>query len=148
MGISGRLSGQIILFVIIDYSWRCCQSVPWRLETLYLINIQQDFLASTMSKVPSTSASSTSFETIFAAALKEYKKQTKRDIASHPLATRLQSCDSSTAILAVLRSQVHKFDQSQSIDEKWMNWVDPTVNVLYAFSATLGSGIGLVITRR
>jgi hypothetical protein len=98
-----------------------------------------------MSQVlPPTSSASFNFETIFTAASKEYKKQTKRDIASHPLATRLQSCDSPHAILAVLRDQVQKFDQSQSVDEEWMKWVDPTVNVLYAFSATLGNGVGLV----
>jgi hypothetical protein len=100
-----------------------------------------------MSQVPSTSTASTNFETIFAAALTEYKKQTKRDIASHPLATQLQSCDSPNAILAVLRARVQKFDRSQSADEKWMKWVDPTVNVLYALSATLGNSVGLVIAR-
>jgi hypothetical protein len=101
-----------------------------------------------MSQVSSTATSSTNFETKFAAALKEYKKKTKRDIASHPLITQLQSCDSPSAILAVLRARVEKFDQSQSVDEKWMKWVDPTVNVLHAFSVTLGNGIGLVIARR
>ena len=103
-----------------------------------------------MSQVPSTSASTTNFEAIFAAALKEYKKQTKRDISSHPLAAQLQSCDSPSAILAVLQTRltrVQKFDQSQSDDEKWIKWVDPTVNVLFAFSATLGNGVGLVIAR-
>ena len=98
-----------------------------------------------MSQVPPTSSSSTNFETIFSAALKEYKKQTKRDIASHPLATQLQSCDSPSAILVVLRARIQKFDQSQVADEKWIKWVDPTVTVLYAFSATLGNSVGLVI---
>ena len=102
---------------------------------------------STMSQVQSTSASTTSFETIFAEALKEYKKQTKRDISSHPLAAQLQSCDTPSAILAVLQARVQKFGQSQSDDEKWIKWVDPTVNVLFAFSATLGSGVGLVTAR-
>ena len=97
-----------------------------------------------MSQVPSFSTFSTNFETIFTAALKEYKKQTKRDIASHPLATQLQSCDSPSAILAILRARVQKLDQSQSTDEKWLGWVDPTVNVLYALSVTLASGVGLV----
>ena len=96
-----------------------------------------------MSQVPPPT-SFASFDTIFTDASKEYKRQTKRDIASHPLATRLQSCDSPQAILAVLRDQVQKFDQSQSVDEKWVKWVDPTVNVLYAFSGTLGNGVGLV----
>jgi uncharacterized protein len=100
-----------------------------------------------MSQVSSTSTSTTSFEAIYTAALKEYKKQTKRDIASHPLAAQLQSCDSPSAIIAVLQARVQKFDQSQSADEKWIKWVDPTVNVLFAFSATLGNGVGLVIAR-
>ncbi|KAI9461937.1 hypothetical protein BJY52DRAFT_1222141 [Lactarius psammicola] len=97
-----------------------------------------------MSQVPSTPTSSANFETIFTAALKEYKKQTKKDIASHPLATQLQSCGSPTAILAVLRAQVQAFDQCQSADEKLTKWLDPTVNVLYAFSAVLGNGVGLI----
>ncbi|KAH9178001.1 hypothetical protein EDB89DRAFT_1819122, partial [Lactarius sanguifluus] len=35
------------------------------------------------------------------------------------------------------------FDQSQIAYEKLTKWLDPTVNVLYAFSATLGEGVGL-----
>ena len=92
----------------------------------------------------STSISSINFETIFSAALKAYKNQTKKDIASHPLSTQLQSCDSPSSILAVLRTQVQTFDQSQGSDDKWIKWLDPTVNVLFAFSATLGNGVGVV----
>jgi hypothetical protein len=42
----------------------------------------------------------------------------------------------------VLRSQVQKFDKGT--DERWTKWLDPTVNVLFAFSATVGSGVGVV----
>ena len=99
-----------------------------------------------MSQDLSTTTSSTSpnFEMIFTAALNAYNKQTKKDITSHPLSIQLQSCDSPTAILAVLRSQVQAFDNSQKADEKLTKWLDPTVNVLYAFSATLSNGVGLV----
>ena len=83
----------------------------------------------------------------YAAALEDYNKQTKKDIASRPLAAQLQSCESASAILAVLRAQVQEFDKSQSADEKLTKWLDPTVNVLYAFSATLGYSVGLVIAR-
>jgi hypothetical protein len=102
-----------------------------------------------MSQVPSTTTSSisTNFETIFTAALESYKKQTKKDIASHPLAAQLQSRESPSAILAVLRAQVQVFDKSQSADEKLTKWLVPTVNVLYAFSAVLGDAVGLVIAR-
>ena len=99
-----------------------------------------------MSQVPSAPTSSANFETIFAAALTTYKKHTKKDIAAHPLATELQSCDSSSAIVAILRTQIQDFDQSQGADnsEKWTRWLDPTVNVLLAFSATLCNGVGVV----
>ncbi|KAH9037476.1 hypothetical protein EDB85DRAFT_607430 [Lactarius pseudohatsudake] len=91
----------------------------------------------------STSTSSTNFETIFGAALEGYNKQTKKDIISHPLAIQLRSCDSPSAILAMLRAQAQAFDQSQIAHEELTKWLDPTVNVLYAFSAALGEGIGL-----
>ena len=99
-----------------------------------------------MSQVPSASTSSTNFETIFSAALAVYKKQTKEDIAAHPLATELQSCDSSSAIITILRTQIQNFDQSQISDdsEMWTKWLDPTVSVLFAFSVTLGNGVGVV----
>src|ERR1700749_3206964 len=96
-----------------------------------------------MSQILST-ISSPSFETIFKAALEEYKKKTRKDIASHPLAAQLKSCDSPSAILAILRAQVQASDKSQSADEKLTKWLDPTVNVLYAFSAILGDAVGLV----
>ena len=67
--------------------------------------------------MPPTATSSTIFETIFTAALNVYERQTKKDIVSHPLATQLQSCDSPSAIIAVLRIQIQNFDQSQSTDE-------------------------------
>lgn len=97
-----------------------------------------------MSQVPSTATSSTDFETIFRAALDVYKDQTKKDIVSHPLANQLRSCNSPSAILSVLRAQVQAFGQSHIGDEKWIRWLNPTVNVLYAFSAALGSGVGVV----
>ena len=98
-----------------------------------------------MSQIPSTTASSPSFETIFKEALKEYEKKTKKDIASHPLAAQLKSCDSPSAILAILRAQVQASDKSQSADERLTKWLDPTVIVLCAFSAILGDAVGLVI---
>jgi hypothetical protein len=95
-----------------------------------------------------TSTSSISFETIIADAFEEYKNKTKTDLASesHPLAAELKSCESTNDILAVLRAQAQTFDKSQSADEKLTKWLDPTVNVLYAFSAVIGDVVGLVIS--
>ena len=100
-----------------------------------------------MSQASSAASSSTNFVTIFTAALKEYKKKTKNDITSHPLASQLQACGSPAAILSVLRDQVQVLEQSQSPDDNFTKWLDPTVNVLYAFSTTLGNSVGLVSPR-
>jgi hypothetical protein len=84
------------------------------------------------------------FEAIFQAALKSYQKQTKEDLFKHPLASELQSCSSTTAILAILQDQVREFDKSHSGDERLTKWLGPTVNVLFAFSATISGGASLV----
>jgi hypothetical protein len=81
---------------------------------------------------------------IFNAALENYRHKTKHDLASHPLLPSLQSCDSPEAILSVLREQIPAFSQSQNGDDGLTKWVIPTVNVVYAFSDTLGQGVGLV----
>jgi hypothetical protein len=97
-----------------------------------------------MSADPSTSTSNSNFVSIFNAALKSYKRKTKKDLTSHPLLPSLQSYDSPEAILTVLREQIPAFNQSQNGDDRLTKWVSPTVNVLYAFSATVGQGVGLV----
>ncbi|KAF8487341.1 hypothetical protein DFH94DRAFT_23655 [Russula ochroleuca] len=96
-----------------------------------------------MSTVASASTSHSNFVSIFNAALESYKYKTKKDLASHPLLPSLQSCDSPEAVLTVLREQMPAFGQSQNGDDGLTKWVTPTVNVLYAFSATLGQGVGL-----
>jgi hypothetical protein len=90
------------------------------------------------------STSHSNFVSIFNAALEIYERKTKKDLASHPLLPSFQSCDSPEAILTVLREQIPAFGQSQNGDDGLTKWVTPTVNVLYAFSATLGQGVGLV----
>ena len=77
-------------------------------------------------------------------ALDTYKKRTKKDLLSHPLTSRLQSCDSPGSIISVLQEQVQALDQSRSSDERWSKWLDPTVNVLQAFSSILEAGASLV----
>ena len=92
----------------------------------------------------STSTSNSNYVSIFNAALESYRRKTKKDLTSHPLLPRLQSCDSPDAILTVLREQIPEYNQLQSGDDRLTKWVAPTVNVLYAFSATVGQGVGLV----
>ncbi|KAH9028044.1 hypothetical protein EDB83DRAFT_2555175, partial [Lactarius deliciosus] len=99
-----------------------------------------------MSQTPPTTSSSSNLQAIFYASMKEYEKKTKKDLLAHPLMAQLQTCNSSADILAILRTQVQQFEQSMSGDDKLTKWLNPTVNVLYAFSAALGEGVGLVFS--
>ncbi|KAH9055255.1 hypothetical protein EDB87DRAFT_1642403, partial [Lactarius vividus] len=99
-----------------------------------------------MSTPTPASSSHSSFQSILLASLRAYEKQTKKDLLSHPLAARLNTCGSPAAILTVLQEQVQEFQQSRSVDDRLTKWLDPTVNVLYAFSAALGEGVGLVFS--
>ena len=90
-------------------------------------------------KTTSSRSASHNFQVIFGTSLNAYKKRTKQDLTTHPLATQLQACDSPRAILTLLQDQVDQFDR-----ERLTKWLNPTVNVLFALSEVLGEGIGLV----
>jgi hypothetical protein len=91
-----------------------------------------------------SSESSSNFQAVFNAALEAYEKATKNKLLTHPLSAQLESCNSPDAILSVLKNLVQQSDRCSSDDERLRNWLDPTVKVLYTFSATLGGGAGLV----
>ena len=89
-------------------------------------------------------ASSPNFQLIFNDAIEVYKKRTKNDLLAHPLAAQLQTCNSPSDVLLILQQQVEELNQSRNNDGRLTKWLDPTVNVLYAFSGALGEGVGLV----
>ncbi|KAN0105778.1 hypothetical protein V8E52_010688 [Russula decolorans] len=91
-----------------------------------------------------TAAPSSNFQLIINNALKEYEKRTRTDLLAHPLASQFQTCYSPSSIRALLQKQVQGPNQSRNSDERWTKWLDPTVNVLHAFSATLGAGVSLL----
>ena len=104
----------------------------------------------TMSQAPTPTISTSNYQVIFDSALDAYKKKTKKNLRSHPLLPKLQTCDSPDAVLAVLREQIPVFDQSHNAsntDGRLTRWLNPTVNVLYAFSRAIGSCISLVSMR-
>ena len=103
-----------------------------------------------MSQAPiaTTSEPTSNYQVIFDSALDAYKKKTKKDLRSHPLLPKLQTCNSPDAVLAVLREQIPMFDQSNSgTSDRLTELLNPTVNVLYAFSEAIGAGISLVSIR-
>jgi hypothetical protein len=92
-----------------------------------------------------TDPSISNFTSIFEAATKEYKKLTKKDLQTHPFAAQFDGCDSPAAVLDVFRNQAQAFDEFRKGDDRLMTWLDPTVNVLFTCSATLGEGLALVV---
>ncbi|KAF8467476.1 hypothetical protein DFH94DRAFT_848266 [Russula ochroleuca] len=59
---------------------------------------------------------------------------------------RMKSCDSPTTILSILQDFIQQFDRRRRSDEKLTSWLNPTINVLYAFSSTVGQGLGLIFS--
>ncbi|KAH9021557.1 hypothetical protein EDB85DRAFT_414263 [Lactarius pseudohatsudake] len=110
------------------------------------LSMTQPSAPSSSSKSPATTPSVSNSRVIFEKALKAYNKKTKQDLTAHPLAAQLQTCDSPAAILTMLQEQVDQFKQSRSADERLQKWLNPMINVLYAFSQTLGEGVGLAFS--
>ncbi|KAH9984699.1 hypothetical protein BJV77DRAFT_165617 [Russula vinacea] len=83
------------------------------------------------------------FQSTFRNALCAYKKRTGQDLLLHPLAARLQSCNSPDAIISVLQEQAQAVDQFCSGDEKLSTSFGRTIGVLYFLSSNVGD-VGLV----
>jgi len=84
------------------------------------------------------------YQPIFDSALQAYKKKTGKDLPTTPLFRRLETCRSSDDVISALRQQVPAFDQSGSSNDVLTSWLDPTVKVVNAFSATIGGAVALV----
>ena len=82
---------------------------------------------------------------LFEAALQDYETQTGIALPKHPLAERLQECDSVESITAVLHEQTHAFNQFRG-KEKVIKLLNNAVSVLYKLSAgaKLGEVVGVV----
>ena len=97
-----------------------------------------------MSQNSPSATSHSNYRAIFDGALEAYKKKTGNDLISDPLFHSIESCNSPDAVLAILQAQIIEPDQPQSSRSKLTMWLDPTVSVLNAFSATIGGIAGLV----
>jgi len=97
--------------------------------------------------IPDMSPSpSESFQLLFEAALQDYEKQTGMKLIDHPLARRLETCDSVYSITSILQEQAQAFRDFRGDDGKVMKSLKCAVHVLYTLSnsTALGEGIGLV----
>jgi hypothetical protein len=82
--------------------------------------------------MPTETMSRSTFDTTFSSA--------------HPLLLSLESCSASGEILTALREQIPGFDQPQggNDSDNLTKLLAPMANILFAFSVTLGEGIGPV----
>jgi hypothetical protein len=128
-----------VIYILHLHAHEACRSSFSPSPTI-LLSSSQSLTSPLMSHTHPTSTSP-NIKLIFDNALKAYKKRTKNDLLTHPLADRLKDCDSTSSILTVLQEQVQELNESQRSNTKWL---DPTVNVLLAFSETLGEGVGSV----
>ena len=101
-------------------------------------------VAVTMPQTSPDIPSRANYQLIFDSALQAYKKKTGEDLPSTPLFRTLETCHSSDDVIATLRQQIPAFDQSGSSDDRLTRWLDPTVKVVNAFSATIGGAVALV----
>ncbi len=100
-----------------------------------------------MSQAFPSATSRSNYQAIFDSALGAYKKETGKDLTKDPLLRRLETCNSPDAVLNMLRAQILEPGQPQSSSNRLTMWLDPTVNVLTAFSMTVGGHVGQVSLR-
>jgi len=78
--------------------------------------------------------------------LQDYQIQTGTTLLNHPLAEKLQNCNSVDSVTAVLQEQAQAFTEFRRGDGRIMKSLKSVVSVLYTLSAsgTLGGVVGLV----
>ena len=85
------------------------------------------------------------FQALFEPALQAYEKKAGVSLAQHPLAIKLQNCDTVEAITGLLQDQALAFDHFQGSD-KIMESIKMTVSILSKIlsAASLADAVGLV----
>jgi hypothetical protein len=86
------------------------------------------------------------FESLFQSALEEFEKETKINLAGHPLAAQLERCSSVESIAELLYDQARTFRQFRGTDNKLVTVLKHSVQALQVLSGTvtLGGAFGLV----
>jgi len=77
-------------------------------------------------------------------ALGEYAEQTGIDLSMDPLAEKIQLLQSPDDILRLLQERERAFKGYRDRNRTLISCLNPAVNVIHAFSATLGEAVSLV----
>ena len=123
-------------------------SSTFRLLTSQATQLSQSHISSISDMSQPSSSASSSFQGLFNAAFQDYENQTKTKLVQHPLAKKLEACDSVDSITAILQEQAQIFRGFRGDHGKIMKSLRSSVNVLYTLSNStiLGEVIGLVVS--
>ena len=80
------------------------------------------------------------FQEIFEAAFRDFEKQTGKALANHPLAEKLQSCDSVESVTAVLREQTETSSEIRG-ENKVLKPLKNVLSVLNRLFSTTNPGL-------
>src|SRR5579863_6740296 len=94
-------------------------------------------------------SSSSSFQSLFNAALQDYAEKTGSKLDDHPLTKQLDNCDSIDSISSVLQQQARRFHEFREEDGKIMKSLKCATYILYTLSTNtvLGEGVGIVSSK-
>ena len=95
-------------------------------------------------------SSSSNFQILFDAALRDYKDKTGNCLTDHPIAKQLETCESINSITAVLQEQSRRFHEFRESDGRLMKALNSSVEVLCvpSINSALNEAIGLVVSRK
>jgi hypothetical protein len=93
----------------------------------------------------SDQSGSSHLRVLFETALEDYKQQTGVELAEHPLAERLQDCNSVESVTAILREQAQDFKEFREKD-KVLKPLKKVLTVLHRLpsAADFARDVGLV----
>ncbi|KAH9958651.1 hypothetical protein BJV74DRAFT_800005 [Russula compacta] len=101
-----------------------------------------------MSSTRNTPSTSSNFESLLTAALAKYTKQTGKDLINHPLASRIDNCDSPDSFLVIFQEQAQEFSEFKNGDHKLIKWLQPIVNGLHTLSTIPYFSTGASLTAK
>jgi hypothetical protein len=89
---------------------------------------------------------SSNLSNLFESALQEYEKKTGKPLAEHPLAERLEHCDSLESVSDVLQEQARAFNES--INSRITKSLNSIVSILHTLSTTTAICDAIGVVRR
>jgi hypothetical protein len=100
-----------------------------------------------MSSSAQATSSHSNFQLIIDA-LADYAKLTGIDLSKSPSAEKLKLSNSPQAILILLEEREKAFKEYRDRNRRLINCISPVVEVIHAFSGTLGEAVSLVSNTR